>query len=127
MQNTKTLSYITHDQRCTATSFLVNLKWSLFEEQYLMALKKTLSRLKLSAEILTKENLFKDPNSGLNQLVNFGILHPENSDLKWLIKTLKDYISSKKDYGNATYCPFAPAAGEFHQPNGVRSKNRGQD
>jgi len=127
MFKTKVTSFITQEQRCLATSYLANLKWGPFQEQYSLALKDTLKRLELSSDVFSEGNLFKDPNAALNQLANFNILHPGHSDLKWLIKNLKEYISSKKDYSDTTYRVFTPADGEFHQHNGVKPKSRGQD
>jgi hypothetical protein len=127
MLKNKMISYIDHDQRCQATSHLANLQWVLFENEYHLAFRKALLKLKYPAEILRKEDLFSDPNAGLNVLINYSLVQSDNSDLKWLIKTLKEYIASKKDYGHLNYRPFAPAQGEFHQSNGVKNKIRGQD
>ncbi len=123
----KTISYIHYDQRCQATSYLVNLRWNMFQNEYHPAFRKTLLKLDYPAEILSKETLFKDPNAGLNLLINYALTHSNNSDLNWLINTLKEYIASKRDYGHLSYRPFTPAQGEFHQSNGVKSKSRGQD
>jgi len=123
----KAISYIDHDQRCQATSYLANLRWALFQNEYHPAFRKTLLKLDYPSEILSKETLFKDPNSGLNLLINYALTHSNNSDLNWLINTLKEYIASKRDYGHLSYRPLTPAQGEFHQTNGASRRTKGQD